>query len=419
MPVTFYVDAAQTIVDQGLLELNRQSIKPVTDLADGVSDMASFYWGNKTSGPEPAQQKVEIPLSYLRIKDEPTLDSRVKAEVEDWLQDVAWTVAKFSLVKCYTEYACNVDNKLYWGALALTATGLSANDPFMFDYGLQGGYYDSSTYGRLSYANQLSFNTTRGVKSVDLAALEIFLYLTTESSTEYKNAKRLMDSIRPQSRQLLGDYTSYLFSRSSVFKTVPLGTKVTSPPPPNQPPPRTPPTSPGPPRFPWAPYPPAPLAPTEPTVPVSPPTPTVPDNPMPPPQPYAPATPSVPMTPQAPAYPSAPPLPSLPLSPSPPSPLRAPGAPPNPSPSPPSPRTPGTPPNPSPSPSPSPLRAPGAPPDLSPSQSSPRPPGALPNPSPPPAPRQPNPPPVPLADCVVEIALKRTAGISLTDHDCE
>ncbi|KAG1668879.1 hypothetical protein FOA52_016046 [Chlamydomonas sp. UWO 241] len=160
----YYLDDKFSIIDEVLKARNDAAVMPVSDLADGLSTMAAQYWGNRPLSHDIARcalgwldvwavgkgltgiansqgrntikfRLTQIALSYLRMRDDPTLDPVVRARVGVWLARVGRTHVQDYYVALFDRPGELVaSNHVYWAGACLAAVGIAADDVPLFFY---------------------------------------------------------------------------------------------------------------------------------------------------------------------------------------------------------------------------------------------------------------------------------------------
>ncbi|KAG1672456.1 hypothetical protein FOA52_013242 [Chlamydomonas sp. UWO 241] len=163
----YYNDSQHSLVDEELKAKNDASVQPVSDLADGVSEFAAAYWGTRPHNTAAARCVVawlslwakqggmtgqtnnqgrnhikfrlhQIAVAYLRVKEEPSLDPKHLATINEWLNECATRHIKLWYER--KGILNEAGNLLYWGGSTVMAVGIASNDASLFDWGIRYGY---------------------------------------------------------------------------------------------------------------------------------------------------------------------------------------------------------------------------------------------------------------------------------------
>ncbi|MEZ0226301.1 MAG: alginate lyase family protein [Alphaproteobacteria bacterium] len=157
-------DATSSAVDPQAYAVYKAATKPASVYEVGLESMANRYVRSNPPRPELAQCPLDwlatwakggallgdvnkngeytrkwllgsIASAWLQIRDEPSLDSRKKADVTNWIREVAGRVRDdFSRD---TQLKSRQNNHLYWAAWSVAAAGMVTGDRGLFDWGME------------------------------------------------------------------------------------------------------------------------------------------------------------------------------------------------------------------------------------------------------------------------------------------
>jgi poly(beta-D-mannuronate) lyase len=157
--VRYYSDAAGTVEDPALRRQNDEALAPVRGYARELTRLTDRYrrfggarvagcaldwldhWARSrallgtTNGNQAEYERkwtlAALALNYLKIRDAVSLDTEKTRRVEHWLSELAAVVIRF-----HENPRRGRNNHLYWSGLAVTASGVAANDPRLFGWGV-------------------------------------------------------------------------------------------------------------------------------------------------------------------------------------------------------------------------------------------------------------------------------------------
>ncbi len=156
-------DPSRSRVDPESERTYRKAISPLQDFETELVSMANNYLRYASSRPAYAECVLEwlhpwakeeallgdsnilggivrhwtlasLSSAYAQIKDEPSLDSKKKESVEDWLHRVADRIVNDYPVN--SDLSRKKNNHLYWAAWSVTLTGTAINDRRLYDWGI-------------------------------------------------------------------------------------------------------------------------------------------------------------------------------------------------------------------------------------------------------------------------------------------
>lgn len=159
LAVRYYSDAAGTVEDPALRRQNDAALAPVRGYARELTRLTDRYrrsggarvaecaldwlddWAQSkallgtTNGNQAEYERkwtlAALALNYLKIRDAVSLDTEKTGRVEHWLSELAVVVIRF-----HENPRRGRNNHLYWSGLAVAASGVAANDPRLFGWGV-------------------------------------------------------------------------------------------------------------------------------------------------------------------------------------------------------------------------------------------------------------------------------------------
>jgi poly(beta-D-mannuronate) lyase len=157
-----------SIIDFNAYDNYAEDTKPIGRFQRGLTSMANRYVSSNPARPEIAACTLSwlkawadddalmgnvnrmgesvrkwalspIALSYIQIRDEPSLNARQKRAVESWIRRVATAVVNdFSRD---TDLSSRRNNHLYWAAWGVASAAAALNDVSMFDWAMERARY--------------------------------------------------------------------------------------------------------------------------------------------------------------------------------------------------------------------------------------------------------------------------------------
>ena len=163
--VGYYTDAARSLADPVLKEMNQAALAPLRAFVRQVTDLADGWMESRPARPAYAVRALELlavwaragallgttnqqgeyerewtlgslALTYLRVRDAPGLEPAARAEVEAWLVKIAAAVQPHYGQAGRTSSA---NNHAYWAGLAVAVTGAATQNRALFDWGFAQG----------------------------------------------------------------------------------------------------------------------------------------------------------------------------------------------------------------------------------------------------------------------------------------
>jgi poly(beta-D-mannuronate) lyase len=151
--VSYYTDDKHSVADPQKEEANNAALDPIRKFArtvsaladkedDGASRaaiqlMASWAAANGLLGQVNKQGESErewtlcvLSLTYLRVRNVDGMNAE-KQQIQNWLSRLAQTVEPN-----YETSTAKWNNRAYWAGLAVSATGVAANDRQLYDWGM-------------------------------------------------------------------------------------------------------------------------------------------------------------------------------------------------------------------------------------------------------------------------------------------
>lgn len=237
--VTFYTDKNHSIVDEEKRRKNAEAFLPLAEYKQAIAKMADAYFVNTSLEPSPAKcvldwlyeyasQKAllgksnpqgnneikwtlgSLAMSYLQVKEEPSLDSKRKRKVEKWLKKLAQTVkSREGNVQNQPK-----NNHAYWMGLALISTGIAVQDLSLYKSGLEKFYLFLK---QIKEDGTLPLEAARGRKALSYHSFSaIPLFLIAELA--FANGDDFFKSNNALYK--LGDRVFDGFNSTEYFKTL-------------------------------------------------------------------------------------------------------------------------------------------------------------------------------------------------------
>ena len=151
--VSYYVDEKHSVADPQRKQANNAAMEPIRNFARTVSALADkseegageaaikllARWAaqdallgevNRQGASEREWTLCALALAYLKVRDIDGLDTE-KQQVEKWFVTLA-----HSIQPMYETPPSRWNNHAYWAGLAVSATGIAANDRQLFDWGM-------------------------------------------------------------------------------------------------------------------------------------------------------------------------------------------------------------------------------------------------------------------------------------------